>query len=47
MRKLIGRRAGHVLLLVPLALLAALAAAYFAFTGPADLETYPDAAASP
>ena len=47
MRKLIGRRAGHVLLLVPLALLAALAAAYFVFTGPADMEAYPDAATSP
>lgn len=47
MRTLIGRRAGHVLLLVPPALLAALAAAYFVFTGPADLETYPDAATSP
>ena len=47
MRTIMGRRAGHVLLLVPLVLLAALAAAYFVFTGPADLETYPDAATSP
>lgn len=47
MRKITGRRAGHVLLLVPLALLVALAAAYFVFTGPTDLAAYPDAAASP
>ncbi|HOC72030.1 MAG TPA: M23 family metallopeptidase [Candidatus Hydrogenedentes bacterium] len=47
MRKILGRRTGHVLLAVPLGLLAALAAAYFVFTGPADLETYPNAATSP
>lgn len=47
MRELIGRRTGHALLLAPPALIAALAAAYFALTGPADPAAYPDAATSP
>ena len=47
MRKILGRWTGHVLLAVPLALLAALAAAYFVFTGPTDLAAYPDASTSP
>lgn len=45
MRELIGRRTGHVLLLAPPALIAALAA-YFALTSPADLAACPDAATS-